>query len=86
MPICAAGGLINTASGYIRVGPTSTFGRRKRGGKMMEKWQAMLAGMLDDHNLVIYLLFTLAMVYPDLAEGVTGGLLGFLVRDKVVQK
>ena len=53
---------------------------------MMEKWQAMLAGMLDDHNLVIYLLFTLAMVYPDLAEGVTGGLLGFLVRDKVVQK
>ena len=52
---------------------------------MQEKWMNIITDLLDDHNVILYALLSLAFLYPEQAELVTGGILGFWVRDKTAK-
>ena len=43
----------------------------------------IIKDLLDDRNVILYVLFILALVYPSQAEIVVGGVLGYWARDKV---
>jgi hypothetical protein len=53
---------------------------------MAEKWMNIITDLLDDHNMILYVLFALACIYPEQQELISGGILGFWVRDKTADK
>lgn len=36
--------------------------------------------LLDDHNIVLYFLFFLALIYPEEAKTIVAGMLGFWTK------
>lgn len=47
---------------------------------MKERLTDILAGLLDDNNVALYLAFALAVLSPELRELVAGGILGWITK------
>ena len=52
---------------------------------MKEKFLEIMKDLTDDHNIVFYGLFILALKYPELSSEIASGMLGFWVRDKALK-
>jgi len=51
---------------------------------MKETILGIVKDLLDDRNIILYLLFILAIITPELRELIAGGVLGYWTKDKTV--
>ena len=52
---------------------------------MQEKLLAIVQDLLDDHNIILYALMALAIIYPEEAKPIVAGMLGFWAKGKIQQ-
>jgi hypothetical protein len=57
-----------------------------RGNDMTQQIMDIVKDLLDDRNIILYVLFVLALYYPDLAEIIAGGILGYWAKGALPNK